>query len=231
MKSYLFLLNTFILCLIISCNSGVERPTEMDHINDFIVNGNLEEANRYLYEKARTDFDNYYKSLLDVHNNIKSALSDDKAKEELAKLNDSSINLLANDKYLYYYLEDPILNDSLLARMKSHLDNIEAIRVSHDPKKIAAQIEEFNQNLENKQLIKKSFATNGMHFTLGTYTKNSMHNPKSFQHVKTTYVDSGEDLVVTMQFRGTNKLGATVLNRVSAVCAYNGDILEIIGSE
>lgn len=57
--------------------------------------------------------------------------------------------------------------------------------------------------------------------------KASMNDPKTFEHVKTTYVDAGDHLEVTMTFRGTNAFGGVVTNRVVADVDLAGRVLRI----
>jgi len=75
--------------------------------------------------------------------------------------------------------------------------------------------------------IKSQFSEwNGSHVKLVNHVKSSMHNPDSFEHVKTTYQDNGTLLAVTMEFRGQNAFGAKVLQTVNAsIGASSGNVL------
>jgi len=79
--------------------------------------------------------------------------------------------------------------------------------------------------------IEKHFAGDGYHVGLVNYIKNTMHNPNSFEHVKTLYVDKGDHLIVKMIFRGTNAFGGVVTNSVVAKTDLNGNVIQIIGRE
>ena len=57
--------------------------------------------------------------------------------------------------------------------------------------------------------------------------KLAMHNPDSYEHVKTVYRVSGEHLVVTTTYRGTNGFGAIVKNFIRAKVTLDGQIIEI----
>jgi hypothetical protein len=77
--------------------------------------------------------------------------------------------------------------------------------------------------------IERGFsAWNGSHIALTRLVKDSMNDPKSFEHVETRYGDRGDYLIVNMQFRGKNAFGGTVLNYVKAKCSLDGQVLEII---
>ena len=55
--------------------------------------------------------------------------------------------------------------------------------------------------------------------------KNSMHNPKSYEPVETTYRDMGNYLIVNQKFRGTNAFGATVTENIAVKTDLNGNVL------
>lgn len=60
--------------------------------------------------------------------------------------------------------------------------------------------------------------------------KSTMHDPGSFEHVKTDwYILKGttDQYLVKMSFRGKNAFGGKVLNKVDAVCRLDGTIVSI----
>lgn len=64
--------------------------------------------------------------------------------------------------------------------------------------------------------------------------KATMHDPDSFEHVKTQwYILTGtkDQYLVKMWFRGKNKLGGKVLNQIQAVCGIDGNIISIESGE
>lgn len=52
----------------------------------------------------------------------------------------------------------------------------------------------------------------GSHIRATELIKASMNDPNSYEHVKTTYVDGGDHLVITTTFRGKNAFGGVVVN-------------------
>jgi hypothetical protein len=77
--------------------------------------------------------------------------------------------------------------------------------------------------------IKHAFSPwNGGHYALVKLTKDSMNDPKSFEHVNTQYWDMKEHLVVRMDFRGKNAFGGMVKNFIIVKTTVDGKILEII---
>lgn len=65
----------------------------------------------------------------------------------------------------------------------------------------------------------------GSHIKLTEAIKAGMNDPGSYEHVKTGYMDTGTDIVVTTVFRGKNAFGGKVLNTVQAHVDIAGNIL------
>jgi len=68
----------------------------------------------------------------------------------------------------------------------------------------------------------------GSHYQLTAKIKNLMNDPKSYEHIKTVYLDMGSYLIVQTSFRGRNGFGALVINSVKAKCDLDGKVLNII---
>lgn len=82
-----------------------------------------------------------------------------------------------------------------------------------------------------KELIERNFsAWDGSHRQLENYIKESMNDPDSYEHIKTTYYDNGQYLLVQTTVRGKNAFGALVKNQIRAKVALDGSILQIIES-
>ncbi len=80
-----------------------------------------------------------------------------------------------------------------------------------------------------RERIEKSFSVwDGSHRRLTKVIKESMNDPKSYEHVKTVYWDKGDHLLVNTTFRGKNALGGVVVNWVEAKVDLNGNVTEII---
>jgi hypothetical protein len=82
--------------------------------------------------------------------------------------------------------------------------------------------------LREKQIETQFSSWDGSHRTVENFIKNSMHNPDSYDHVKTRYWDRGDFLVVETSFRGTNGFGAVVTNSMRAKVDISGNIIEIL---
>ncbi len=83
--------------------------------------------------------------------------------------------------------------------------------------------------LTRDEKIKDQFSQwDGSHIKLVKRVKSTMHDPDSFEHVRTTYRDNGTLLAVTMEFRGKNAFGGKILQTVHAsVGASSGNVLSV----
>lgn len=76
--------------------------------------------------------------------------------------------------------------------------------------------------------LKSQFSTwDGSHRNVVKKVKTSLHNPDSFEHVETTYVEKEDYLLVKMVFRGTNLFNAVVTNTCYAKVSLDGEVLDI----
>lgn len=75
----------------------------------------------------------------------------------------------------------------------------------------------------------------GFHYGLmNKIVSTRMHNPKSFKHIKTTYVvnrnaeNYPETLTVTMVYQGTDDFNQPYVSTVTANIDMDGNIIEIV---
>lgn len=81
---------------------------------------------------------------------------------------------------------------------------------------------------ERQKSIKNQFsAWSGSHKELEKYIKSSMHDPSSYEHQHTSYIENGDKLTITTSFRGRNSYGAIVLETVVASVDLNGFIISV----
>ncbi len=125
------------------------------------------------------------------------------------------------------------LNQSVIQK---NYDNIASVRFANmdKPNTIMLLIPDEKQAIENqkivakKERILKQFSSwDGSHSNLKKWVKNNMKDPKSFEHVETTYTDKGDHLVVYMKYRGKNSFGATTLETAIGTVDLNGNILSV----
>jgi hypothetical protein len=83
-----------------------------------------------------------------------------------------------------------------------------------------------------KELVEKYFSVwDGSHMGLTKVIKESMNDPKTYEHVETRYGDKGDYLLVSTTFRGKNTFGGLVINKVVAKVDLEGNVLEILSQE
>lgn len=81
----------------------------------------------------------------------------------------------------------------------------------------------------HKQRIQGQFsAWDGSHRNLTDFIKRSMHNPASYEHVTTRYVNKGDHLIIVTSFRGTNAFGGVVQNTLTAKADLDGQIIDVL---
>lgn len=82
--------------------------------------------------------------------------------------------------------------------------------------------------LRTKRIEDGFSAWDGSHRGLTALIKKGMNDPKSYEHVETTYGDKGDSLVVKTTFRGKNAFGGVVANWVIAKTDLDGNVIEVI---
>lgn len=125
------------------------------------------------------------------------------------------------------------LNQSVIQK---DYDNIVSVKFANmdKPNTIMLLIPDEKQSAENqkiaarKERILKQFSSgDGSHRNLEKWIKNNMNDPKSFEHVETTYTDKGDHLLVYMKYRGKNAFGAKVIQTVIGTVDLNGNVLSV----
>jgi len=104
-----------------------------------------------------------------------------------------------------------------------------------EPKPVAKTAEEIQADNEKRaaeeyqRWIDSQFsAWDGSHIYLVKLLKENLNDPKSFEHVETTYVDNGDHLIIKMTYRAKNAFGGLVLQNVTAKADYKTDTISII---
>lgn len=89
--------------------------------------------------------------------------------------------------------------------------------------------QEIQDTPERTAKIKSQFSSwDGAHKGLEKIIKDSMNDPRSYEHVESKYIDMKTYLIVTLTFRGKNAFGALVKNSASAKVTIDGNVVEII---
>lgn len=81
---------------------------------------------------------------------------------------------------------------------------------------------------DRNQKIRKQFLPySGAHIGVMASIRQSMHDPDSLEHVRTSVADNGDTLTVTTTVRGSNSFGAKVLAQYKAKVSLDGRILSL----
>ena len=95
------------------------------------------------------------------------------------------------------------------------------------PAKTASRVKSEGE-IRLERIAQQFSGWDGAHINLKTLIKNTMNDPKSFEHVKTTYKDRNDHLIVEMHYRGKNVFGGVVTRWVFAMTDLNGNVLQIL---
>ncbi len=81
---------------------------------------------------------------------------------------------------------------------------------------------------ENKNISSQFDAQDIFHENVNNEIKSRMHNPDSYDHIRTVCSDKGDHIIVSTRFRGKKASGKVVLNTVQAKVDLEGNVLKII---
>lgn len=127
------------------------------------------------------------------------------------------------------------LEDLKLAGVATDKEREELDAIRKEAAKVAAlkaaEERKAAEETARTQRIQKAFSSwDGSVPKLVRFVKTNMHDPDSFDHVKTTYSDKVDHLIVQMTYRGKNAFGAKVLNEFRATTTLDGEVIEVLKS-
>lgn len=96
------------------------------------------------------------------------------------------------------------------------------------PASSPAQREQTAAELRVKMIESGFSSWDGSHRELTKLIKSIMNDPDSFEHIKTTYSDKGDFILVKTNFRGKNAFGGKVVNWVIAEASIDGKIIRVV---
>jgi hypothetical protein len=236
----------FIIGIVSSISDNNKKIKQAEELlaqaNTDIASNNIEEAKSNLVESIELNSANEAVVLLE---DIEKTESQEHINDTLTKMTDEEFELLQNGQLNKLYFENEFLNsffisnltenipvrEKLLSALKEEQKKIEAEEKAELLKKEAEdKVAAEKKAIEDrKNLIESQFsAWDGSHNNLTKLIKESMNDPKSYDHDETLYRDMGDYLLVTTTFRGKNAFGGVIKDSVSAKIALDGTILEII---
>lgn len=81
------------------------------------------------------------------------------------------------------------------------------------------------EQLRDDQITGQFSAWDGSHLSLTRSVKQALNDPKSFEHIETTYGDRGEFILVRMKFRAKNAFGGYVVQVAEGRYSLEGQAL------
>jgi hypothetical protein len=86
-----------------------------------------------------------------------------------------------------------------------------------------------SEQAKHQKLVKSAFSSwDGSHIKLERLVKSNLKDPGSYEHIETKYADKETHLIVIMKYRAKNSFGGYVVNTVTAKCAINGKVIEVL---
>lgn len=155
-------------------------------------------------------------------------------KQSLAGMSDSDFELLKKGELNVSFLSHEALDKLFLVKLQENADQRPAYIAEAQALRKKEQEEAARKKLEGetkarKEMIEKQFsAWDGSHIKLESLIKDSMNDPKSYEHVETKYWDMKDHLIVNTTFRGKNAFGGVVKNAVKAKVSLDGENIEIL---
>lgn len=237
-----------IVCAVImitGMGDAIKRESEAGELiaqaQTYYQEGNVEKAYE-LIKKADSlsdqddneSFAILQKSLTQAYDERKTKLdSPEFLKSTLAEMSDSDFELLQKDQLKTAFIAYEPYNKQFIAKLKrdankraDYLAELESKKITD---KILADIEKQRiAAIERTNLIEKEFWLDGSHYNLTRAIKSSLNDPKSYEHVQTTYQDKGDYLIITTDYRAKNVFGALILKQIVAKVAIDGTILEVL---
>jgi hypothetical protein len=89
--------------------------------------------------------------------------------------------------------------------------------------------EQESKEQDRDRRIRRGFSFwSGSHRGVTDYIKKVLKDPKSYEHIETSYSDRGDHLIVKTRFRGRNSFGGMVVNTIVAKTDLDGNVLDVI---
>jgi hypothetical protein len=209
-----------------------KSETLITKAESYINDNNIEQATVVLLEAKKLDPRNSNVSTL--QRDINRLQDSDEIKKILTKMSDDDFNLLIDNKLLTEFLVNKKLNELFIKELQNDGNArkdyvIEAEQKRKEAEKENQEKADEEERLKRESTLESQFsAWDGSHRNLSRMIKDSMNDPKSYDHVETRYFDMEDHLVVITTFRGSNAFGALIKNTVKAKVSLEGDVLEII---
>lgn len=185
-------------------NEQIRNATDSDRMRAIMVDLADEAFERLQYtgempEALLTDYDRLNAATSDLANSLVAEVAADRARRKEAQLERE----LAEAEAARKVAEERMAREAAAAEAKQ----IEA----------------------RKRRIERGFRSwDGSHIELTKLIKESMNDPRSYEHDKTVYWDMGDHLIVTTSFRGKNAFGGVVRNWVKAKVDLDGAVIAVI---
>ena len=110
------------------------------------------------------------------------------------------------------------------------------LQLTPTPEQLASAMEQAKANAAAVMQKFKQFRSQfigGRHLKTVEFVKDRMHNPKSFEHVKTTFItqEAKGFRLINMTFRQTNVYNAIVTNTIRVKVTLDGNVIGVVSNQ
>lgn len=155
-------------------------------------------------------------------------------KDTLINMSDEEYTLLTAGSLKKSYLDHEVLNGLFLGKLEKNSTQravfLAEIKAQKERERMEAEKKAAEEAAAKRteEIGRQFSAWDGSHYNLTRVIKESMNDPKSYEHVKTSYFDMKDYIVVVTEFRGSNAFGGIVKNTIRAKVGLDGNVLEIM---
>ena len=219
-------------------NSENEEKADLLVINatEHLHEGEIDSA-IILINEAKELYASPSNKAVDLEKELENSKSNDFADETLAMMSDQDFSKLEGDSLTTAYFPYNRVNTNFINLLRERAPYrekvINKIQARKERERIAAEkAEEEKKRNERKKLVEKQFSSwDGSHRGLTNLIKENMGDPDSYEHIDTKFRDDGKTIFVITKFRGINAFGGKVINTVSAVVDFEGNVLRIVAQD
>lgn len=208
---------------IVSLLKDAENYINEENINAAITT--LEEAK--IIDAQNTD-------VISLYNSIKRLDNESEVKKILSRMSDEDFELLKKNELTTKFIGNDKLNELFIIDLQENVDSrpeyiAEAEAMKKKQEEEAERKKQEAEAEERKKKIEEQFsAWDGSHIKLTRLIKDSMNDPKSYDHDETKYFDIKDHVIVITTFRGKNAFGGIVKNTVKAKASIDGESIEVL---
>lgn len=204
-----------IIWSIINWNKQKQESINLLQKAELSLNNNkIDEAIKFLKESEKMYSNKDNKSYI-LEKEINNFNSPEFLKNSLIKLTNKEFENLQNNNFNKSYFNNDFLNKKFIELLKSNLNKRQVYLDEIDKEKHDEEIKKKQEEIDKK--IKSQFSEwDWSHIALSNFVKKNLKDPKSYEHIETTYSITDNTIVVLMKYRAKNSFWWYVIESIKA---------------